>query len=387
MKKMISLFAFMFLLPAIARADSCSTLPDCESMGYFLGYNAAFGTDDSRYIFCPYDTDYRKCVDYDCEGMGFTQTDKTEWCKTIVNCLYDSAYTLCDEPKGERCEVVTCPAGIDVNSLITNAIAIDPCTPMSEDCVPGETVYTNWKCRNGYRLMGGRCMRGSCDEGTYATLSMCQSSCNGTCIAIGSTDPRYSDVCKYVCDTNDCPAGTYGSLPACEAVYGSGNCVQQGSCYVENGGTCNSYGACDFSVFRYDTAPENGSIDYTSGSCRMQYHGDISQCPACFQDTDGCYYIDYYKGINCNSGYHQEGDGCVENTTVCNTPDEDCSSFLRDNAGHVYTPGDGTPLPGGGVAWIICTESVNCIPGQTYHAWQCNVGYHYDEGNNYCALN
>ncbi|MBR6409760.1 MAG: hypothetical protein IKS23_05960, partial [Alphaproteobacteria bacterium] len=269
MKKMISLFAFMFLLPAIARADSCSTLPDCESMGYFLGYNAACGTDDSRYIFCPYDTDYRKCVDYDCEGMGFTQTDKTEWCKTIVNCLYDSAYTLCDEPKDEQCEVVTCPPAVSASSLIANAILTDPCTPMNADCEEGETVYTNWRCKNGYSYIGNRCRRlGSCDEGTYGTLNVCHSHCSGTCVEMESTDPQYSDVCKYKCEgtvIEGCPLGSYDSLDDCEGYYNT--CEENAGCY-------------------YGVGCANGTYD-NEEDCESAYgEGKCSE-------SDGCY---YYSG-------------------------------------------------------------------------------------------
>ncbi|MBR2300031.1 MAG: hypothetical protein IJ870_05615 [Alphaproteobacteria bacterium] len=99
MKKIFLLALMLLFKPALSYAETCVALPDCEKLGYYLGYNAACGTDDSRYILCPYDVRYRKCVNYDCASMGFTKENKTAWCKTVVTCKFDSSYTLCDEPK------------------------------------------------------------------------------------------------------------------------------------------------------------------------------------------------------------------------------------------------------------------------------------------------
>ena len=100
MSKFFYLGFFVCLMPVAVRAQSmCASLPDCEQMGYHLGYEAACGTDNSRYITCPYDTNYRKCVNYDCAKLGFTTTDKSSWCKTVVTCKFNASFTLCAETK------------------------------------------------------------------------------------------------------------------------------------------------------------------------------------------------------------------------------------------------------------------------------------------------
>ena len=91
-----------FVPGMVSAAESCANLPDCEALGYHLGTEAACGTgegSDSRYIVCPYDSNYRKCVNYDCAGLGFTTADKSSWCETIVHCKFDDAYTLCAKTK------------------------------------------------------------------------------------------------------------------------------------------------------------------------------------------------------------------------------------------------------------------------------------------------
>ena len=379
MKKIIGLFAFMFLLPAVSRADSCTSLPDCESMGYFLGYNAACGTEDARYIFCPYDIRYRKCVDYDCEGIGFTADDKTEWCETIVPCKMDNTLTLCDEPKGEVCEVVTCPEGVDVNSLIANAIAIDPCTPMGEDCLPGETVYTNWKCRNGYSYIGGRCRRlGFCDEGTYGTLNECRSSCSGNCVALETTDPRYSDVCRYVCDgdvVDSCPSGSYEDWSDCDENC-DGTCVESDGCYYCGGGDEPSPGgSCTFP----DSDPlcENYVADmgdriYTPGDGTNPQSGPVGygSCTTCEHPSTT------YHAWTCMypSHYDAEQNACVYDS--CEV--EACEG--------VYIPSYADCS-----AYESCTPHDNhCVDGspvQRCKAWECWSGYHVNATGTGCDRN
>lgn len=302
MKKMISLFAFMFLLPAIARADSCSTLPDCESMGYFLGYNAACGTDDSRYIFCPYDTDYRKCVDYDCEGMGFTQTDKTEWCKTIVNCLYDSAYTLCDEPKDEQCEVVTCPPAV---SIPANAHGISECTPVNADCSKGTKVYTDWTCNNGYHDENGTCVEDEfvCNEPDED----CSDLGSGAVIYTPGVNPPSTFALFYICTPKvNCeqtgPDVHYWRCPSGWVKKNDGT-----GCEVEP--DCPK-GCSDLTAYAWeaDSVIEHGYVDLSAGSgCAYTVYG--SEADECLQSgrctmESGCVVHYRYKNIVCDAGYH-----------------------------------------------------------------------------------
>ncbi len=97
---------WMFLLGLlmyanVAEAIDCQTPPDCESLGYSTE-NDPNCTDDG-YMFCPFNHDYKKCVNYDCAALGFTTSDKTSWCKEIIKCQGNEDYTLC--AKIPSCEI------------------------------------------------------------------------------------------------------------------------------------------------------------------------------------------------------------------------------------------------------------------------------------------
>lgn len=74
-----------------AADDSCKEMPSCENLGYVKDLVCEQNTS----ISCPYDASYKKCVNNDCEELGYTKTDKKTWCKDIVPCPTDSSYTLC----------------------------------------------------------------------------------------------------------------------------------------------------------------------------------------------------------------------------------------------------------------------------------------------------
>ncbi len=99
MKKLYLLTIAFVMLPLLSHAVSCLQMPSCSELGYYKGYNEACGTDETRYIKCPYDTSYRKCVNYECSKIGFTKVDKSSWCKEVVKCKLDEQYSLCAEPK------------------------------------------------------------------------------------------------------------------------------------------------------------------------------------------------------------------------------------------------------------------------------------------------
>ncbi len=80
-------------------AADCASLPSCEAMGYKKGFDSLCGEDLSNYVVCPYDTEYRKCINYTCAGLGFTNTDKTAWCADIKACPRDGSLTLCARPR------------------------------------------------------------------------------------------------------------------------------------------------------------------------------------------------------------------------------------------------------------------------------------------------
>ena len=91
MRYLMFLLGLMFA--NMAQAMDCEKVPDCESLGYSTESDPNCA--DNGYMFCPFDHEYKKCVQYNCEQLGFTQNDKTSWCKNIVTCRGNPEYTLC----------------------------------------------------------------------------------------------------------------------------------------------------------------------------------------------------------------------------------------------------------------------------------------------------
>ncbi len=91
---------WMFLLGLlmyanVAEAIDCKTPPDCASLGYSKDNDPNCA--DDGYMYCPFNHDYKKCVNYDCAALGFTTSDKTSWCDEIIKCQGNEDYTLCNE--------------------------------------------------------------------------------------------------------------------------------------------------------------------------------------------------------------------------------------------------------------------------------------------------
>ncbi len=94
----LKIFIFAILLTAsskvFAQAElQCEPVPNCED----LGYQQEVECPNGAYVACPFDASYKKCVNKSCADLGFSTTDKSRWCKTIVPCPTDLAYTLCAE--------------------------------------------------------------------------------------------------------------------------------------------------------------------------------------------------------------------------------------------------------------------------------------------------
>ncbi len=100
MRYVLILLALLFT--NVANAMDCEKVPDCESLGY-SNQNDPNCSDDG-YMYCPFNHDYKKCVQYDCAKLGFTESDKTFWCAEIVNCKGNPKYTACNCLK-PRCDI------------------------------------------------------------------------------------------------------------------------------------------------------------------------------------------------------------------------------------------------------------------------------------------
>ena len=94
MKYVLILMMILFSNQVVAL--NCEKQPTCEELNYSKEENPK--CDKNGYILCPYDQSYKKCVQYSCEALGFTQSDKSDWCADIAHCKTDNTYTACQSP-------------------------------------------------------------------------------------------------------------------------------------------------------------------------------------------------------------------------------------------------------------------------------------------------
>ena len=87
------LFLVMVLFSNQAVALNCEKQPTCEELNYSKDDDPNCA--EEGYILCPFDFSYKKCAEFDCEKLGFTQSDKSEWCKNIATCPNNKDYTAC----------------------------------------------------------------------------------------------------------------------------------------------------------------------------------------------------------------------------------------------------------------------------------------------------
>ena len=90
------MFLLALLFTNVANAMNCQKLPDCEKLGY--SKEDVKDCAENGYLNCPFDQDYKVCVQYNCEALGFTQSDKTSWCADLIECKGNQKMTLCQKP-------------------------------------------------------------------------------------------------------------------------------------------------------------------------------------------------------------------------------------------------------------------------------------------------
>ena len=93
MRYILFLLALMFA--NVANAMDCEKVPDCASLGYSKDNDPNCA--DNGYMYCPFDKSYKRCVNYDCTKLGFTESDKTSWCADLIECKDNEKMTLCQK--------------------------------------------------------------------------------------------------------------------------------------------------------------------------------------------------------------------------------------------------------------------------------------------------
>ena len=230
----------------------CATekTPSCEELG-FTKSSSKMSNWCGEIIECPYDSSYKLCKKMGCSQQDFTKDDKSDWCDNIVYCAADSSYTLCMEPK----EWAFACNGYSLSSCPTHGNC--------SSCSMGTTTYYKLNsCTSGYTKSGNTCTINTCSG--YSLYS-CPANGNCTNCLSGSTK-------KF--KLNSCDSG-----------------------YVKKGNTC---------VKSKPSCP-SGYVPY---SCRYDQLARLSECQeegheGCYIGTiDGVYYsIDRY---DCRNGCCRE---------------------------------------------------------------------------------
>ena len=276
----------------------CATekTPSCEELG-FTKSSSKMSNWCGEIIECPYDSSYKLCKKMGCSQQDFSKSDKSDWCDNIVYCAADSSYTLCMEPK----EWAFACSGYTLTQCPTNGIC--------SSCLSGTTTkYKLDSCKSGYKLSGSSCVDAVRD---------CTSSDQKYLGDPGYTCPKDAITCTYCRDSwgdvrsvlTKCPDGTYinpGDAACerdCPAILSGYYLAKDApinkkvidSCRYYHGGLeSGSY----TTYYKFDTVGCNksyncirsfitsGSGSYYETSCSMTYSEKMSSCPERNYDND-----------------------------------------------------------------------------------------------------
>lgn len=204
---------------------NCATVPDCASLGYSSTETSCNGS----WLYCPFNSAYKKCVPDSASCEGFTEDDKTSWCKTIVPCASDSNLTLCADLIENDCSEFT----------------LDNCTPngICDWCYSKGTVKFKIKSCIGKRVhttINGEegCHRyyDDCEEAGFFTMADNKPCGEASAYAVSANGGQHSCyaeeclTCTETCHDDDspcaedcyrsCSANAYGDeeqIAACTA--------------------------------------------------------------------------------------------------------------------------------------------------------------------------
>ncbi|MBE6450623.1 MAG: hypothetical protein E7016_01510 [Alphaproteobacteria bacterium] len=181
---MIKLFLFIFLVfPLVSEATTCvkdyagtnscveneNTAGDCET----LGYSSQDVSGCKNYLYCPFNTNYKRCVaggnELDCAELGYTSENKAAWCSTIITCPNDSTLTAC---VGQCVYNDIC---IDKTDEITASMPTNAQLKYTNCTACGETrqIVTDWECSSGYGYVTNAYTCGSTITSTTLRAPLC----------------------------------------------------------------------------------------------------------------------------------------------------------------------------------------------------------------------
>ena len=285
--KKIALYTVLSLLmasPAFAATSpdgltsdaECISQPSCAD----LGYSTTATCNSGSFIYCPFDSSYKKCIPEDgvaeemnCEALGFTTSDKTSWCKRVVKCPADDAYTLCDAQIsceanefliGGKCEryYASCSAA--------GLMASTECNTNAWTCALPTTIYTSAEadttvcyrskmakaCPTGYAISAAFCL-------SSATGEVCENGFNFLALA-NPTDYSGDNACgKCSCKLPEIDNGGFTPVTT--------DCCTLGYKYNVDGNCTNT---CPYTDGRYCITCANGKETVVTPTL-----GGVTSCP------------------------------------------------------------------------------------------------------------
>ena len=325
-------------------ASSSSKAGDCETLGFSKDDVSECG----HFLYCPFDTAYKRCVTFDCSDYPLTSCpasaqscsacgNGTEVSYKVNACIEGYALTdgKCTANACTDYPLTACPTGASSCST----------------CKSGTTTkYKVNGCKSGYTASGSTCVVASCPSGYSTSTTSCSSG-----YYLSTSGYSGSKPCRK-CVANSCSGYSLSSCPtggSCSYCL-SGTTIKYklNSCnsgYTKSGNTCvaatcsgYSLSSCPSGASSCSTCQSGSSTKYKVNGCKSGYtlSGStcvaatcsgytLSRCPSngkCSSCKSGSSYK--YKLNSCNSGYEKVGNKCVEVNT--------CS----EDDGWVYVPTD-----------------------------------------------
>ena len=258
-------------------ANNAQAAGDCET----LGYSKDNVNECEHYLYCPFDTAYKKCVSIDCSAYNLTT------CSTGAACAECKAggrsfYKVTDckagyEESGDGCKAAAC-TGYKLASCPTGATSCS-------NCLSGTTTkYKVNGCKKGYILSSavivGRAQTCIADPCTGYTLTSCPTGATSCNECLSGTTTKYK--------INGCKAG-----------------------YEEDGNTC-KVATC--SGYNLSKCPDNSNCnECVSGTTKKyKFVHCVSAAYMPLTTRDGC--TNYCQGLLTGPGFIKDPNG---NYTYC----------------------------------------------------------------------
>lgn len=334
MKKFFLFLCIVYASPALALTclndysdgvgcdGNSNSAGDCAT----LGYSTESVSGCSQYLYCPFNTSYKRCVStttsntVDCTELGFTSSDKSEWCSKIVKCKDNAALTLCEQN-------LTCAN----NQILING----ECQPVYTSCSAAGYIAPS-ECTAGYSCSG--------DVTIYTSTT-------------GTTTNCYKNKLQKVCNLGYATTASDCSRTPEGTTCGNYLLLKQIALVGEPEPTATHYSG------------ENGCWACSCGIIKENCTGSTycptgAKCSECQNDSGRT----LYTITSCATGYVKDGDSCY-----------DCAGMqtTMHAAGRKGSSGYKTYIQACYSSYCAKDSSTSCSGNNGYRAWDqhclCNI--------------